>query len=135
MDNMEVYKGSSFNIYKSPLLNLWIIFLILSLIGFLLISVFYKYHKSFTVLGQFSDDSLILYLDISKINKLSDYDLYLQNKKLSYEVKEISSYDSYILLVIDLNANIDKKVNNFTFVSKKMSFYEEIKNAVKEELS
>ncbi len=125
MDNINNLNDSSYILkYKiSSKIISWQIILILSLILFLNISLYYKYSKYISFIGQVIEKDNQYHLQIllpeEKLSILDDYKLLIDNNYINYEILEIKdiyqldeNLNKYYELIIKVSLKAKYQKNN-----------------------
>ncbi|NLL45049.1 MAG: hypothetical protein GX247_05235 [Mollicutes bacterium] len=151
MNNLDVFNNSSIILERKipPKIISWITIMILSLIIFLSISLFYKYHKYLyylgTVIVEDKNYYIKLYIDKDKIPNFSNNELFIDNIKTKYQIKKISEhyyltenkkkfYEVYITCLLDKKIIMDNNLIELVFKMPKTTIMQEIMKKIKKEL-
>lgn len=117
---------------------IWSILLLLILIISTLIIVFYRFYEYETCLGyvkKIEDYKVVLYL--KEFSKLKEYELYLEEEKLDFDIYSISS-DYYIInnsnyyeVILNVNLKdiykIENNILNLKIKKEQITYLEKIK--------
>ena len=143
----KIFNNFSYIINKktSIAIIVWILFLIVGLTLFLLISFTYKYHIYDSYLGYIKkiDNSFytIIYVPQNEISDLSESDLVVDKKEYSFKIINISE-EYYTInnnlcyqVILDFNLSekylIENNIIEINFRKEKTTIFKEIKKGIK----
>lgn len=138
------YFNNSYNILNGKSNSSIISFIILLIILFficiyvIIFYKFYEYETCFGIVKKIDDYKVIIYL--KEFNKLSDYEIYLDDLKIDFKISSISpdyyiiNNENYYEIVLDVNLEdkykIENNILNLTIRKNKITYFEKIKKGV-----
>lgn len=77
--------------------KIWIFVLLIIIIGIIYINNRFKYYDYYSNIGEYQDNYLNLYVLIDDLEKITkNKEIYIENKKFAYTIKEISKDNIYL---------------------------------------
>ncbi len=84
--------------------KMWFVVFIFIIIGIFYINNSFKYYDYYINIGEYHENYLNLYVLVDDLEKIKKDEIYIEDKKFAYEIKEISKDNIY------LNNNYYKEV-------------------------
>lgn len=112
--------------------KIWIVVFVFIIIGVFYINNSFKYYDYYTNVGEYRENYLNLYVLVDDLEKIKKEEIYIEEKKFAYEIKEISKENIYlnnnyykeVKLIIKENKLIENEIVDIKIIINKMSILE-----------